>query len=87
MTTSVLDLQAMVLPAIDAVMSQMVGDGVPDPVGMLHRLQADADRQDAAGLRYGRVFRHLRGLYVLGDNGQLLEQAIRQSIDLVGSLR
>jgi hypothetical protein len=87
MTTTVLNLQVMVLPAIDAVMSQMVGDGVPDPVATLRRLQGGGDPSDAATLRYARLFRHLRGVYGFNGNEQILELAIRQAIDLAGSLR
>lgn len=87
MTTSVRDLQVMVLPAIDALMSQMVGDGVVDPVATLRRLQGGGDPSDAATQRYGRLFRDLRGVYGFNGNEQILEAAIRQAIDLAGSLR
>ena len=83
--TGVLDLEAMVLPAIHTVMSQMVRDDITDPVGMLRLLQGTM-APDAMVLRYGRVFRDLRGLYGFDGNEQILEQAIRQAIDLAGSL-
>ena len=81
---SVEGLEVLILPRIAGVLAEMVRDGVVDPVNALRRLQSGSD--EPALRPYSATFRTLRGLYVFDGNEQILEQAMRQAVDLAASV-
>jgi hypothetical protein len=81
---SVEGLEVLVLPRIAGMLAEMVRDGVVDPVNALRRLQGGSDEPELRS--YAATFRTLRGLYVFDGNEKILEQAMRQAVDLAASV-
>jgi len=81
---SVEGLEVLVLPQIAATLNAMMREGVVDPVNALRRLQGGSDEPTLR--TYSATFRTLRGLYVFDGNEQIMEQAMRQAVDLAASV-
>ena len=77
-------LEVLVLPRLAATLAEMKAAGVPDPVNALRRLQGGSDESELA--QYAKVFDTCRGVFTYAGNEQILEQAMRQAVDLAASV-